>query len=676
MSEFNVKQFHQQNGLSATKPFAMNGYKCTLLKPRNGFMRVNVQHKQSNIAKTVQLKPKLQGGKLFDWDPIIDGASVIGDLIAPELAPFFHMGKTALKHWLKKDKKETHVKKEHKHKEHGSNFDKAFDEGVTTRSMQPPKVRDIEDIVKHEIPKYFVHPNGDADVKLPHANQIEKTPGRNGPIFHVVAHDGKRIALNDYMAWRSTRTKPKITPHGNVQPLQNRRTFTNAVVQDNLREIINRKVSPSKVITPEDKPALKMDDFALINPHSKLSASNVPLLNGEMATEMDMTPVTIVKTENHAIIAGSELLGDLVVPAGAGVAGGCPLVNLINPRLFIGTKLAIEAQTWLMYRFRKFIIEYIPTINANIGGAFIEYFTQDPYENTLTGLAQRRNAMEHDHAVPFQPFSYVVAGMGAKEQDKTLYYMSAEDGTDERLVYQSKYVLTNNAQVADITTVLSYGSLVIHYECDFYYPALPTGTASGNYGQQTFGGLSFVTGDTITLTSTTLVYPGVEPGWIVTAVAGPGPAGSAACYFDKPDPSQTTYTVGSTYFLRCSLVSGTDVTFQVFDQLNYALAPQSVTTGRLRAGSAVSAGTWPLGNVNRLDPVLFSRQSLAKIEEEEESDSSSDELVSQLEKIRLSESEKDLVKIKRRIAPIALDTLPGDFNKMSLHAKRDPPTKQ
>lgn len=655
----------------------MNGYKCTLLKPRNGSIRVNVQHKQSNTAKTVQLKPKIQGGKLFDWDPIIDGASVIGDLIAPELAPFFHMGKTALKHWLKKDKKEHHVKKEHKHKE-GSNFDKAFDEGVTTRSMQPPKVRDIEDIVKHEIPKYFVHPTGDADVKLPHANQIEKTPGRNGPIFHVVAHDGKRIALNDYVAWRKTRTVPKVTPHGHVQPLQNRRTFTTAVVQDNLREIINRKVSPSKVTLPDNKPALNTDDFAMINPHSKLSSSNVPLLNGEMATEMDMTPVTIVKTENHAIIAGSELLGDLVIPAGAGVAGGTPIVNFINPRVFIGTKLAIEAQTWLMYRFRKFIIEYIPTINANIGGAFIEYFTQDPYEATLSGLAQRRNAMEHDHAVPFQPFSYVVAGMGAKEQDKTLYYMSVEDGTDERLCYQSKYVLTNNAQVADISTVLSYGSLVIHYECDFYYPALPTGTASGNYGQQNFGAAAYNTNDTVTIVADTAQFPGAEIGWILTAVAGPGPAGSNLAYFYKPDPSQTTFTVGQTYFLKVVGISGTDMSCQLYDQLNYAMSGTSgnTDTGRLRAGAAISAGTWPMGNVNRLDPVLFSRHSLCKIDEDEDSDSSSDELTSQLDKLRLTESEKDLVKIKRRIAPIALDTLPGDFNKMSLHAKRDPPTKQ
>ena len=669
MSDFNIKQFH--DGLKATAvPFNHDGYKLTLLKPRNNMIRVNVQHKATNKAKTVSFKPQLnKSGELFDWEPIIDGASMIGSLLAPEFAPFIHMGKHALKSWMKGKKEKKHKEKKH----HEDNFERAYSGRSVERSMEPMENRFV---AKPKLNKKPIGPTTEELIQRAQllvsnapktANGVHMRVVNGVPTPHVTAHDGVVIPIHKYVEWRNSKSRLK-----HLEPLQNRRTFEHAICQPSLRQIVEAKVDPlnvefpTKAINGRMMPQLKRDDIAKINLHSSLSASNVPLLNGEMGTEMDMAPVTVVKTENHAIIAGSELLGDLTIPAGAGVAGGIPLTQLINPRAFIGTKLGIEAQTWLMFRFRKFVLEYIPTISANVAGAFIEYFTEDPNEPTLTGLAQRRNAMEHDESVPFQPFSYIVCGLGPKKQDKMLYYMAPDDGDEERICFQSRWVLTNNAQNAEQPTVNSYGTFVIHYECDFYYPALPTGTAIGNYGTVPFTGAAQAADLRVELTAAQSNFVNVEQGWVFTAVIGSVPTGAVNCYFNVPDGGVKgpKLTIGQTYFLRVLNVGASDVVIQIFNQLNYAMAPNSNDSlGALFVGvGGLSAGTWQWGNVNRLDPYLFGmvKRSLKDIEDLGDSSSSEDEL---------TQSEIDIIDLKRRTAkltPLPLDSLSP---KISLHAK-------
>ncbi len=627
MSDFNIKQLHAQCASSNRTQFTQNGYKCELLKPRNGNARVSVQHKQTNVAKTVVLKPvKRENSKLFDWEPIIDGAAVIGDMIAPELAPFFHMGKSALKHWMKGGKK----KKEKKEKHHESNFDKAFEGEMVHRNMQP-----FKQVAKTRAEALMEVPD------TAHGVVVHPQQGAT----HVTAHDGKQIPVKEYLNWRATKVNPKRVPgHAPIMPLANRRTFKDAICQANLREILSFKRDPTDFEMQGCAPLDKLQ-VAKINPVSRLNASAVPILNGEMGTEMDMTPVTITKTENHAVIAGSELLGDLVIPPGGGVAGGVPIRNYINPRVFFGTKLAIESISWLMYRFTKFIIEYIPTIGANTPGAFIEYFSQDPDEETLSGLSQRRNAMVHDQAVPFQPFTYVVAGMTPKKQDKSLYYMSNNVGLDDRLVYQAQYILTNNAQNADSSTVPSYGSFVIHYECDFYYPALPPATTLGSYGNQTFSGNAAAAGALVGLTIGSTLIGVTEPGVVLMGVLGVGPTGYGACYFDVTDGNAEAplAMTGSTYFLRVYSVSGGSAVCYLFNNLSLAINYEGAgSQGALRGGTAapLSAGNWPFGNIQRLDPTLFSYRVQSQ---DPESDSSSSE-------DELTQSEIDLLKIKRKIS--------------------------
>lgn len=570
---------------------------------------MSVFHKPSNVSKTVTFAPK--PGQMFDWDPIIDGLAMAGDMIAPELMPFIHTGKEALKHFLKgkKEKKHHHHRVDHNDHE----FDEAF-AGKRIERRLTPFTKNVRLTVPPEVS--FVHPTAHV---------------HNGSI-HINAFDGKKIPLREFDLWKAKHRPQLFQPQANALKGRN----GNVAIQDNLREIVNS----SRLVKTET-----IANYAKINAKSRVNENSVPVLQGDAGYEMEMHPVTITKTESHAVIAGSELLCDLSIPLNAGTPGNNIIDFYLNPRAFAGTKLAYEAQTWLQFRFRKFIMEYVPTIGSGQNGAFIAFYTQDPNEQMLNGLAQRRNATEHAHSVSFQPFSYTVVGMTDKPQDKTLYYLDNEAGVEERMEYQGRLLVTNNAQNADVSTVSTYGVINIHYECDFYFPAIsdavnvnaPSGSLNftGNTGTPTAGTTAKMTINKSSLASNT------ELGVIFTSILSVAPTNGTSCYFGRPDPGGglfPTIVQGQTYLLKICEDGGTTWTCYVFDSLVYASQPTitSQPMGCLTIGTPATAGsaTWTWASLNKLSPAMVAEIS-------DIYDSSDEE--------NLTQSEVDLIAIKRAV---------------------------
>lgn len=526
-------------------------YRCLQLQPKGSIAkpihRVSVCP-TGGVPKTVSFNS--------NWDPLIEGAALAAEALAPELLPFIHVGKNALKNWMHGKDKNEHKHKDHK-KNHESNFQKAFGGAGIQRTMTPPEF--------------------------------------------VQAYDGKKIPMSQHLAWKASRvTHVRHAFHG--------QQFPNVVMQSNIRQLVNT----GKLVKPdgsEDHPAIA--DFARINKKSQLHEGSVPILQGDMGTTMDMNPVTITKTQDHAVIAGSELLYDLNVPTGAGVPGNNIMEIFINPRVFVGTKLAYEAQTWLQFRFRKLILEYVPTISANQAGAFIGYYTQDPNEQALNGITQRRNAMEHDHAVPFQPYSYVVFGMTGKEQDKILYYMDAEAGDEDRMSYQGKFLVTNNAQN---TENMTYGTIIMHYEVDFYYPAISDAVS----GAAPIGSLSVNAPNATNLINTLLpltvskanLPASVELGTIFTGILSAIPGTATSAYFSRPDPGggiNPVVQVGQSYLFKVAEDKTTAWWMYCYDSLSYASQPLGLYTGALFNGNpaAASGAAFTISNMTKLSPVLL-----------------------------------------------------------------------
>jgi hypothetical protein len=216
-------------------------YKCTLLKTKGQRLRVSVQHKQSNMAKTIQYVPKDSKinvqlpadapkhviGRFFNWDPIIDGAAGLGAGFAPEMLPFILAGKEALKHWLHKKSEKKHKKG---HKE--GNFERAFEGGESNRSMNP-----IQDLVKHMNAMTLSDQSrkrkaSEIDVGALAAQRHHTLHTVNGNL-HVRSFDGKSIPLNENEAWIA-----QHSAHLNSSP---RYKPDEVVVQDNLRQIVKQK---------------------------------------------------------------------------------------------------------------------------------------------------------------------------------------------------------------------------------------------------------------------------------------------------------------------------------------------------------------------------------------------------------------------------------------------------
>lgn len=600
--------------------YKMNKHEIVVSKTKNGLHRLTVTDPTG--AKKMMLM-KDTPGKLFDWEPIIDGASLIGDMIAPELSPFIEIGKRALKHHLKKEHKEKH------HHKHESKFEEAITGHEVKRSLTP-----FENTKVHPRVKAILGPYGQFTQGHP-----------RGAITQ--AHDGKVVAIEDYRKWYESRT------HGaRMGP------FANVVLQDNLRKVINAKWQKPKTVTLGDR---TVENFARLNRKSSLSDSNVPVLQGDTGMSMDMAPVTIAKTDTHAVMGGSELLTDLIVPTGAGAAGNDIIDWFLNPRTFQGTRLAIESQNWLQFKFRKFIVEYCPIIGSGQAGAFIGWYTQDPDEIMSNGLNQRRNAAEHVHSVPFQPFSYTVVAMTPKPHDEILYYLTNQnDGNDDRLVYQGRLLFTNNAQNADASTVTSYGIINIHYEVDFFFPAIGSAASSANAPPQTV-----TTATTAIITSGTAVYTYIASGsWWDTNVAvgsvyeftmGNLPTNGSICYFNRaglPSP-----IVGQRYFATC-VSTGANIGFIMFDQLQYASAPinSGNPPGALFGSSptVASAASWVFQMPSKVTPTILAEiRNLTSVAYTPEPESDSDEVD------KLSQSELALINIKRRVAQ-KFDALPAD----------------
>jgi hypothetical protein len=489
--------------------------------------------------------------------------------------------------------------------------------------------------------------------------------------------------LNENEAWIA-----QHSAHLNSSP---RYKPDEVVVQDNLRQIVEAKVQPYKPepsFNTDGTVAVKeIKNFAKINPKSSIRASSIPVLQGDMGSKIEMSPVTITKTEDHAVIAGSELLNDLFVPTNSGLAGLNVFEQLINPREFIGTKLAYEAQTWLEYRFRKIILEYCPTVGSGQNGAFIGYFTQDPNEQPLDGLSNRRNAIEHEHSVPFQPFSYVTFAMGAKPQDHVLYYMDADAGDDDRLSYQGKFFVVNNGQN---TENLTYGTVIMHYECDFYFPAISDAVV----GSGPVTTLSFtndpapVVNTVLTLQIAATAFTGVMIGKIYQGFLSLLPTNGSNCIFYRPTgPSVFPKIIqGQMYLLKCFQITSGTAYFMVYDTLSAATSPSTATpvlgalyyNGTMPTGSA----SWSISQITLISPTLFTTPEDDKrrlenwqtkldemrqqgtdpiwkqLTEDDESSSSSDsdveELGVNLTRIRISETPRDIEDLAR--APPRIDT--------------------
>jgi len=364
----------------------------------------------------------------------------------------------------------------------------------------------------------------------------------------------KEIVHESQDALRTVRTQQMVKMASDVPSVT--RAPMGAAVQPNLIAAMRQNSRP--VVPPSPDPPVR---FATMP--TRLNAGDVPVLHGQSG-RMPMLPITVQRTEQHATMAGSEYLDTLqLLSSQTGVGLKVYSINM-NPRVFNGTKLTNEANTWQKFRFRRFVVEYIPIQGSSVTGSFIGYFTNDPTEPDVGGVQAVRNAVEHTNSLMFQPFFHsTFAYTDDPVEEKQLYFCRDAEAGDARLELQSIFKVVQNVSN---TTGTPYGSFIMHYEIDFYYPetvnvvppptyptAATTDSAPTQYTACTF---SFSTWPAATQ----------KMGEVFQAIITAVPAVANLPLYNVP-AANNPIKAGDIVFLRIDAIPGSNTVCKVFSSL-------------------------------------------------------------------------------------------------------------
>lgn len=153
----------------------------------------------------------------------------------------------------------------------------------------------------------------------------------------------------------------------------------------------------------------------------------------------------------------------------------------IDPLSLPFTRLKQFAELFLEYRFKRFTVEYVPSVPFTIGGTLAMGITHDPEYNpafiTAAGGedARRRKIMTIEGTVLHQVLdqaSTSVSMANRKEWMKTLHMEGEERWTMPGMFYQIWYAPPIFSTDNSVTESSAAGQLYLHYEVEFRTPAL------------------------------------------------------------------------------------------------------------------------------------------------------------------------------------------------------------
>jgi len=162
-----------------------------------------------------------------------------------------------------------------------------------------------------------------------------------------------------------------------------------------------------------------------------------------------------------------QLSGDLVATEPGDVVFAIPL----HPKFFSGTRLLALARLYQKYRYKKLVVEFVPTVPSTQDGSFLMYFEYDVEANISVlgdGDLRLREAMSHLGSHMFNVYTY---GRTSLVDDGQVDAYFLETGDDPRLEQQGSLVVmaTSTFSPIDIDTAGDYktmGNLIIHYEME------------------------------------------------------------------------------------------------------------------------------------------------------------------------------------------------------------------
>jgi hypothetical protein len=186
------------------------------------------------------------------------------------------------------------------------------------------------------------------------------------------------------------------------------------------------------------------------------------------------------------ILTGTDFLGTVDVAGDPTTASDQILAVLpITPSGYPGTRLTQVAPLYERYRFRSFVVRYVPSVPNTLGCQFIAYLDTDPLDDASVITdpdALIRQATAQSGAKQWN-FNQTKAIPLAMRLDDQLYYTGV-DRQNERFSRQGTIYLiqvTNPVSFdgSEITSDLTAGSLYLDWTCEFQIPQIePSATSA------------------------------------------------------------------------------------------------------------------------------------------------------------------------------------------------------
>lgn len=175
-------------------------------------------------------------------------------------------------------------------------------------------------------------------------------------------------------------------------------------------------------------------------------------------------------------IHGVDWLGRLPVPAGA-TAGLALGEFYINPLEYPGTRLALFAQLYDKFRFKKLSFKYVPYQGTAVPGSIVMAYDRDISDATPpandVGVRQYLAMMDAVAGPIWQPLT-MTCPLAHPEEG---LFTNAVPGGDERLAYQGQvYVALLEPPGAGIALA---GDLFVEYDLELFEPQLETSVSIG-----------------------------------------------------------------------------------------------------------------------------------------------------------------------------------------------------
>lgn len=167
-------------------------------------------------------------------------------------------------------------------------------------------------------------------------------------------------------------------------------------------------------------------------------------------------------------ITAKEWLG--TIRTGSGTKVGQTLLEFyLNPSEFGGGRLALFAQLYEKFLFRKFNVHFAPTVGTSTSGSIILAYDRDINDPTPSSNEQGvRSFLAFEDSISGNVWSPKT--MACKlESPETGFYTNTSNSQDDRLVYQGQIYVAVMEPPPDNTVL---GDLIFEYDCELFVPQL------------------------------------------------------------------------------------------------------------------------------------------------------------------------------------------------------------